>query len=78
MKWALLAVAAASLWVCWALGQPLFIRAESVNSAAGVIAFAMASPTYTGIIMAGLVGTVAVIGATKIQISENKTQAAGQ
>ncbi len=72
MKWTLLAVAAASLWVCWELGQPLNFQSGTVNSAAGFIAFAAASPTYTGIIMAGLVGVVSVIGAAKIQISENK------
>lgn len=78
MKWALLAVAAASLGVCWELGQPLQIRADAANSATGVIAFAIASPTYIGMIMAGLVGAVSSIGAAKIHLSENKTRATGQ
>lgn len=72
MKWALLALAAAALWVCWELGQPINIHAESANSAAGAIAFAVASPAYVGMVVAGLIGTVSVIGAAMIQTSENK------
>lgn len=72
MKWALLAVAAVSLIVCWHLGQAIHIRSTGDSSDAGMIAFAIASPSWVGMLMAGLIGTVSVIGAAKIQISENK------
>jgi hypothetical protein len=78
MKWALLAVAAVSLIVCWHLGQAIHIRSTGETSDAGMIAFAIASPSWVGIIMAGLVGMVSVIGAAKIQVSEIKHKERGQ
>lgn len=78
MKWALLVVAVVSLIVCWHLGQAIHIRTTGETSDAGMIALAIASPSWVGMLMAGLIGTVSVIGAAKIQMSENKTQATGK
>lgn len=78
MKWTLLVVAVVSLIVCWHLGQAINIRTTGETSDAGMIALAIASPSWVGMLMAGLIGTVSVIGAAKIQMSENKTQATGK
>lgn len=71
MKWALLALAAGSMIVCWQLGQPIRFNG-AMNAGAGEVAFAVASPAYVGMVMAGLIGVMSVIGAALIQVSENK------
>ena len=74
MKWALLGLACVSLLLCYLVGA----WAVEVDAGTGTIQHIMAvesaaASTYIGgAIGAGLIGAVSVLGATLIQVSENK------
>ena len=75
MKWALFALACVSLLMCYRVGAMaarIKVRTAYPSQYESAI-HAAASSTYSaGAVGAGLIGTASLMGATWIQVSENK------